>query len=43
MVGTEEKLILVSRYQNGESVTEIYATSGVPRRTFYTWIKQNCL
>lgn len=38
-VSTEEKLILVGRYQTGESVAEICASSGVPRSTFYTWIK----
>lgn len=39
MTSTEEKSILVSRYQAGESVAEICASSGVPRSTFYTWIK----
>ncbi len=39
MVNTEEKAALVRRYQTGESVAEICASSGVPRSTFYTWIK----
>lgn len=36
---TEEKSILVTRYQSGESVTEICADTGVAGSTFYTWIK----
>ena len=36
---TEEKRSLVARYQAGESVSDICADSGVPRSTFYTWIK----
>ena len=39
MVSIEEKSVLVRRYQSGESVAEICASSGVPRSTFYTWIK----
>ena len=35
----EEKQSLVARYQSGESVAEICASSGVPRSTFYTWVK----
>lgn len=35
----QEKQALVARYQTGESVAEICASSGVPRSTFYTWIK----
>ena len=36
---TEEKSTLVGKYQAGESVSEICTSSGVPRSTFYTWIK----
>ena len=36
---TEEKSTLVGKYQAGESVSEICTLSGVPRSTFYTWIK----
>lgn len=35
----EEKQTVVSRYQAGESVTEICANTGISRSTFYTWIK----
>ena len=35
----QEKQALVARYQTGESVAEICASSGIPRSTFYTWIK----
>ena len=38
-ISTEEKRSLVARYQAGESVTDICADTGVPRSTFYTWIK----
>ena len=38
-ISIEEKRSLVARYRAGESVTEICADSGVPRSTFYTWIK----
>lgn len=36
---TEEKQLLVARYQAGESVAEICADAGIARSTFYTWIK----
>lgn len=36
---TEEKQLLVTRYQTGESVAEICADTGIARSTFYTWIK----
>ena len=36
---TEEKQSLVTRYQAGESVTEICADTGIARSTFYTWIR----
>lgn len=35
-LSTEEKQALVSRYQAGESVTEICADTGISRSTFYT-------
>ena len=35
----EEKQTLVARYRAGESVADICADTGVPRSTFYTWIK----
>ena len=38
-ISTEAKQSLVTRYQAGESVTDICADTGVPRSTFYTWIK----
>lgn len=38
-ISVQEKQALVARYQTGESVAEICASSGVPRSTFYTWIK----
>ena len=38
-VSAEEKVLLVARYRAGETVAEICAASGVPRSTFYTWIK----
>ena len=38
-ISTEAKQSLVARYRAGESVVEICADSGVPRSTFYTWIK----
>ena len=38
-ISIEEKQSLVARYQAGESVAEICADTGVPRSTFYTWIK----
>ena len=38
-ISTEAKQSLVARYQAGESVAEICADTGVPRSTFYTWIK----
>lgn len=38
-ISVQEKQALVARYQTGESVAEICASSGVPRITFYTWIK----
>ena len=39
LISTEEKRSLVARYRAGESVAEICADSGVPRSTFYTWIR----
>ena len=38
-ISTEAKQSLVARYQAGESVADICADTGVPRSTFYTWIK----
>ena len=38
-ISTEAKQSLIARYQAGESVTDICADTGVPRSTFYTWIK----
>lgn len=38
-ISIEEKQTLVARYRAGESVAEICADTGVPRSTFYTWIK----
>ncbi len=38
-ISTEEKQALVARYQAGECAAEICASSGIPRSTFYTWIK----
>ena len=38
-ISAEEKYLLVTRYQDGESVAEICADTGVARSTFYTWIK----
>ena len=34
-----EKQNLIMRYQTGESVTGICLQSGVPRSTFYSWLK----
>ncbi len=34
-----QKLYLISRYYNGEPATDICIKEGIPRRTFYTWIK----
>ena len=39
LISTEEKRSLVARYRAGESVAELCADSGVPRSTFYTWIR----
>ena len=41
-ISIEEKHSLVARYQAGESVSDICADSGVPKSTFYTWIKPYC-
>ena len=38
-ISTEAKQSLIARYQAGESVTDICADTGVPRSTFYTWLK----
>ena len=38
-ISVQEKQALVDRYQTGESVAEICASSEVPRSTVYTWIK----
>ena len=38
-ISIEEKQSRVARYRVGESVSDICADSGVPRSTFYTWIK----
>ena len=38
-ISPKEKQLLVACYQAGKSVAEIYASSRVPRSTFYTWIK----
>lgn len=38
-ISIEEKRSLVARYRTGESVAEICADTGVPRSTFYTWIR----
>ncbi len=38
-ISIEEKQTLVARYRAGESVADICADTGVPRSTFYTWIK----
>lgn len=35
----EQKQALVTRYHNGESATEICTEAGIPRSTFYTWLK----
>lgn len=35
----EEKIKLVTRYHEGESVTSICHQSNIPRSTFYSWIK----
>lgn len=35
----EQKQELVAIYYSGESVSDIYLQSGVPRSTFYTWLK----
>ena len=35
----EQKQQLVARYQNGESVANICLETGIPRSTFYSWIK----
>lgn len=37
-ISAEEKYLLVTRYQDGESVAEICTDTGVARSTFYTWI-----
>ena len=38
-ISIEEKQSLVARYQAGEAIADICVDTGVPRRTFYTWIK----
>ena len=35
----EQKKELVARYHGGESVSDICLQNGVPRSTFYTWLK----
>ena len=35
----EQKHALVKRYYDGESAAVIYLKAGIPRSTFYTWIK----
>ncbi len=35
----EQKKELVSRYHGGESASDICLQNGVPRSTFYTWLK----
>lgn len=35
----EEKQELVDRYHSGESASDIRLQTGVPRSTFYTWLK----
>jgi len=34
-----EKQNLFQRYHAGESATDLYLQAGVPRSTFYTWLK----
>lgn len=38
-ISNEEKQALIQRYHSGESATGICLQSGVPRSTFYTWLK----
>ena len=35
-----EKLVMINRYTNGESVASIVSDTGIPRSTLYAWIKQ---
>lgn len=35
----KQKQELVALYHNGEPVSDICLQSGVPRSTFYTWLK----
>lgn len=38
-LSTEEKSKLVERYHSGESAIDICTQSGMPKSTFYTWLK----
>ncbi len=35
----DQKHEFITRYQNGESVSDICTETGIARSTFYTWIK----
>ena len=39
--GESEKEIVLRRYNNGTSVTEIQSNAGIPRSTIYAWIKDS--
>ena len=39
--GESEKEIVLRRYNNGTSVTEIQSNTGIPRSTIYAWIKDS--
>ena len=39
--GETEKEIVLRRYNNGTSVTEIQSNTGIPRSTIYAWIKDS--
>ncbi|MEG0835113.1 MAG: IS3 family transposase [Christensenellaceae bacterium] len=36
---TEEKSRIVLRYQNGESISNLFLETGIPRSTLYSWLK----
>ena len=36
----EQKMQFVTQHQNGESVTDICTATGIPKSTFYLWVKR---
>lgn len=37
----EQKQNVIEHYANGESVSDIFTASQIPRCTIYSWIKEN--